>query len=290
MLQHSFVHIPGIGVATERLLWANGILHWDDVQEPLPAAVPTAKARLLLRHVAERQRLLAEAPGEFARQLPVVERWRLFPAFRARAAYLDIETTGHFGPQSMVTAIALYDGQTVRSYVQGENLFQFIEDIGQYEMLVTYNGRAFDVPVLERAFGIRLRHLHLDLRYILHRLGIKGGLKGCEKRCGLDRGDLDGLDGYAAVLLWQEYRRTGDRRVLETLLAYNIEDTVNLETLMVHAYNRNLAATPFAESHTLPLPVQPERTCRPDAEVVRRIGARAAAAKGEWAARRRPPE
>ncbi|MEW6594318.1 MAG: ribonuclease H-like domain-containing protein [Thermodesulfobacteriota bacterium] len=271
MLQHSFIHIPGIGAATERLLWESGIRHWDDVAAPLPAAVPAAKARLLLRHVGERRRLFAEAPVEFARQVPVAERWRLFPAFRPKAAYLDVETTGHFGPQAMVTAIALYDGEKVHSYVQGENLDCFVEEIAGYELLVTYNGRAFDVPVLERAFGIRLRHLHLDLRHILHRLGVKGGLKGCERRFGLTRGDLDGLDGYAAVLLWQEYRRTGDRRVLETLLAYNIEDTVNLETLMVHAYNCNLAATPFADSHRLPLPAAAPRPYQPDAEVVRRL-------------------
>ncbi len=276
MLQHSFIHIPGIGATTEQLLWANGILSWDDVREPLPAALPTAKARLLLRHAPERRRLLAEAPLEFAHRLPGSERWRLFPAFRAKTAYLDIETTGHFGPQTMITAIALYDGQTVHSYVQGENLDRFVEEIDRYDMLVTYNGRAFDVPMLERAFGLRLRHLHLDLRYILHRLGIKGGLKGCEKYFGLDRGDLAGLDGYAAVLLWQEYERTGDRRVLETLLAYNIEDTVNLETLMVHAYNLYLAATPFAERHRLSLPSPPQRPCRPDTEVVRRLRARLA--------------
>jgi uncharacterized protein YprB with RNaseH-like and TPR domain len=290
MLRHTFVHIPGIGVTTERLLWASGVLSWDDVREPLPAAVPTAKARLLLRHVAERQQLLHENPAEFGRHLPVVERWRLFPLFRAKTAYLDIETTGHFGPQTTVTAIALYDGQQVHSYVQGENLARFVEDIGQYEMLVTYNGRAFDVPVLERAFGIRLRHLHLDLRYILHRLGIKGGLKGCEKQFGLDRAELTGLDGYAAVLLWQEYQRSGDRRYLETLLAYNIEDTVNLETLMVHAYNRNLSATPFAASHALPLPVPPARPYLADAGIVRRIGAQVAAIRDDWGARRPPRE
>lgn len=271
MLRHTFVHIPGIGAATERLLWASGILRWDDVREPLPAAVPAAKARLLLRHVALSREELDAAPVELARRLPMAERWRLFPRFRAKTAYLDIETTGHFGSEAMVTAIALYDGHTVHSYVQGENLSRFVEEIGCYEMLVTYNGRAFDVPVLERAFGIRLRTLHLDLRYILHRLGIKGGLKGCEKRFGLGRGELDGLDGYAAVLLWQEYQRTGDRRVLETLLAYNIEDTVNLETLMVHAYNLNVAATPFAESHSLPLPAAPPRPYQPDSEVTRRL-------------------
>ena len=46
---------------------------------------------------------------------------------------------------------------------------------------------------------------------------------------GLDRGYLEGVDGYFAVLLWREYELYHDQEALETLLAYNIADTVNLE-------------------------------------------------------------
>lgn len=45
------------------------------------------------------------------------------------------------------------------------------------------------------------------------------------------------LCGFFAVLLWQEFQQTGNIKALETLLVYNIEDVVNLETLMVLAYN-----------------------------------------------------
>ena len=286
MLFHSFIHIPGIGAKTERLLWESGIHQWSDVREPLPAALPVAKARLLLRYVEERRQLLEESPVDFAKLMPIAERWRLFPLFREKTAYLDIETNGHFGEYTQVTAIALYDGRTVRTYVQGENLVDFAADIDRYAMLVTYNGRAFDVPVLERAFGIRLRQVHLDLRHILYRLGVKGGLKGCEKRFGLDRGPLEGLDGYAAVILWEEYQRSGDRRFLETLLAYNVEDTVNLEPLMVHAYNANLATTPFVQTR-LPQPQVPRRPFAAHPEIVCRIRARFA--EGNSYLGRKPP-
>ncbi len=88
---------------------------------------------------------------------------------------------------------------------------------------------------------------------------------------GLDRGDLVGVDGYFAVLLWREYCRTKARRVLETLLAYNVEDAVNLESLLVQAYNLKLAGTPFAESHRLPMPSLPEKSFLPDMELIDRL-------------------
>jgi len=51
-------------------------------------------------------------------------------------------------------------------------------------------------------FGIELNQVHIDLRYVLRSLGYTGGLKGCEKQAGIDRGNLEGVDGYFAVLLW----------------------------------------------------------------------------------------
>jgi hypothetical protein len=88
-------------------------------------------------------------------------------------------------------------------------------------------------------------------------LGFKGGLKGCERQLGLDRGDLKDIDGFFAVLLWGEYQRTGDQKALDTLLAYNIQDTINLETLIVTAYNMKLKETPFYESHCIEEPTLP---------------------------------
>jgi hypothetical protein len=76
----------------------------------------------------------------------------------------------------------------------------------------------------------------------------------------MDRGDLKDVDGFFAVLLWDEYQRTGDQKALDTLLAYNIQDTINLENLLVTAYNLKLQQTPFYESHLIsetPPPVNP---------------------------------
>ena len=96
------------------------------------------------------------------------------------------------------------------------------------------------------------------MRYLLRSLGYTGGLKGCEKKAGIDRGELDGLDGYSAVLLWNDYQRNKNPKSLETLLAYNIQDVVNLENLMVLSYNLKLKETPFIQSHHISSPTQLE--------------------------------
>jgi hypothetical protein len=244
LLRHTFMHIQGIGTTTERRLWEAGLLAWDGL-DAAAAAAPGHLRGLLRAGVAESLRN-ADDPAWFTRRLPAGQGWRIFPEFRGVTAYLDIETTGLDRECDRITTIALYDGRTVRSYVRGRNLDEFPADVQAFKVLVTYNGKSFDQPFLERCFGIRLRQAAVDLRYVLKGLGFGGGLKGCERSLGMGRGELDGVDGFTAVRLWERYRRRGDERALETLLAYNVQDTVNLERLLVEAYNRNVAATPLA--------------------------------------------
>ena len=91
----------------------------------------------------------------FGRCLPSGQVWRLFHDFRDSCAYLDIETTGLPG-QGHITTIALYDGRTIRTYVHGDNLDQFGEDVRDYRLLVTYNGKVVLFALLARDLGVRL--------------------------------------------------------------------------------------------------------------------------------------
>jgi len=59
-------------------------------------------------------------------------------------------------------------------------------------------------------------------------------------------------------------------KALETLLAYNIEDVVNLEYLMIAAYNRKIGEIPEFRQNTLPLPERPEIPFQPDNTLVER--------------------
>jgi len=275
MLTNTFCHIPHIGTHTESRLWHAGLLSWHDAlrveHRPLLHALRSDAYVVLQESFAA---LDALNPRFFAHLLPHHELWRLFPEFRSHTAFLDIETTGVSSPGDYITTIALYDGSSIHYYVNGYNLAQFLHDVQRFSILVTYNGKQFDIPYIERFFNITLPHIQIDLRFILKSLGFSGGLKACERALGLHRGELDGLDGYVAVLLWREYHSRGNRAALETLLAYNIADAVNLETLMVKAYNLSLQSTPFYHQRALPLPQLPHMPFSPDAATIARLKSR----------------
>lgn len=265
MLTNTFLHLPGVGEKKEQKLWADGVHSWGDAL--VAPGTPTSWRPLLedsLRHLNDRN------PGYFASTLPSNQQWRLFRDFRDRCAFVDIETTG-LGPASVITTIALFDGQTLRTYVRGRNLEQFAVDIRAYHLLVTYNGKSFDVPILESNLPVKMPRAHIDLRYVLAGLGLKGGLKSVERKVGLVRPGLQDVDGYVAVLLWGEYQRRGNAKALETLLAYNAHDVVNLQTLVIHAHNEYLKRTPFGPRHTLEQPPPAAVPFHPDAETVARV-------------------
>jgi uncharacterized protein YprB with RNaseH-like and TPR domain len=272
MLINSFIHIQGVGAITEQRLWESGLRDWDSFSGNLRFPISPSRKYFLEKGIEESKvNLTNNNPSYFSKRLPSNQCWRLFPEFRESTVYLDIETTGldrHFND---ITTIALYDGDIIQTYVQRHNLDDFIQDIKKYKVIVTYNGKSFDVPFLEHYFNIRLDQAHIDLRYVLYSLGFRGGLKGCERQLEMDRGDLKDIDGFFAVLLWEDYQRTGDQKALDTLLAYNVQDTVSLENLMVTAYNRNLRQTPFYRTHIIDDPILPLNPFRADLATVDRI-------------------
>ena len=274
MLTSTFCHIPGIGLPTERALWAAGIHTWEAIQERRAGDFPLGPRREKIVRSLVDQSFIHLRQGDarfFAGLLPVEQHWRLFPEFRQSLAYLDIETTGMGTPDDHITAVALYDGRELRSFVDGRNLDEFEQALGEYEVIVTYNGKCFDIPFIRQTLGFPVEQAHIDLRYVLKSLGYAGGLKACERKLGIDRGDLDGVDGFFAVLLWEDYTANGNERALDTLLAYNALDVVNLERLMVLAYNKKLSDTPLHPTLLLPLPEMPEVPFTPDLETIERI-------------------
>lgn len=276
MLNHCFTHLPGIGRSTAQSLYAMGVKSWDDALRHPDLPFTGAARDEFLRGVEESARRLEAGDAMwFGDRLSQAEQWRLFPHFRHSAAYVDIETSGLAWPHAQITTIALYDGENLKVYVNGRNLEDFLADIKEYTLLVTWNGRAFDVPFICRAMNTGLKMAHLDLFPVFRGMGVKGGLKSVEKQLGLDRDGLDGVDGYTAVQLWREYTRHGDQRALETLLAYNSEDVFSLEYLGYHACSEH--------GFMLEGDVEkPENPFRVDAALVDRLMEE----RREWEARR----
>jgi uncharacterized protein YprB with RNaseH-like and TPR domain len=272
MLKNTFIHTPGIGMKSEQKIWSSGIYSWNDLLKGDLSIFTPTRRDILKRSIEESHEQLSKLnPDFFGTRMPSNQHWRIFPEFEGSTAYLDIETTGLESLINKITTIAVYDGSSIFTYINGENLDQFKEDIQKYRVLVTYNGKYFDVPFIKRFFGIEPNQVDIDLRYVLRSLGYTGGLKGCEKQAGIDRGNLEGVDGYFAVLLWDDYQRNKNLKALETLLAYNIHDVISLETLLVLSYNLKLKETPFNESHQLVLPPSPEIPFQADLKTIERI-------------------
>ena len=107
MLRNTFLHLPGIGYAYERLLWESGVLTWEDfLSAPsLPSALDGRRERLL---PLVEESLARHERGDavfFARVLPPREVWRLYADYRHSAAFLDIETTGLSPYSSYLTLV-----------------------------------------------------------------------------------------------------------------------------------------------------------------------------------------
>ncbi|MES9905545.1 MAG: ribonuclease H-like domain-containing protein [Sedimenticola sp.] len=235
------------------MIWDAGIKSWDDFKVSKTNPLSPNKVRSILDKIeSSKEAIINDNPSHFL-SLPPKERWRLFAEFKHLVAYVDIETTGLSREFDEITTGVIYDGCEIKTYVRGVNLEYFIDDIKKYPIIVTYNGQAFDIPFIEKHFGATLNNISIDLRYILSSLDISGGLKGCEKHFGLERDNLEGIDGHVAVLLWSEYIK-GTKNALDTLLAYNIEDTVNLEHLMHQAYNLRINDIFNEEAYLLKIP------------------------------------
>jgi uncharacterized protein len=232
LLDHTFIHIPGIGPKNERKLWARGIRTWADFlnhQKPIFSLARDA----LIRKELEKSLDHREDILFFLDRLPPDEHWRIFESFEDSAVYLDIETSGGYQGTDEITIIGLYDGHKVQTFINGKNLVDFEEAIATCKLVITFNGSCFDLPYIRRWFRhIDFPRAHLDLRFILRKIGLAGGLKAIEKKMGLIRdSEVEGLNGFDAVLLWKDYQ-WGDTSALERLIRYNTMDIIHLKPLM----------------------------------------------------------
>lgn len=229
-IENSFVPVRGVGEKTERRLWREGITHWDDFE---PSSVGDVQGDNIIDYIDRaRDRLAAGDAAFFDRAFPSGSRWRLYENFRENACFFDIETTGLDARHSDVTTVSFHRAGETTTLVRGEDLTReaIRRELDAADLLVSFNGKRFDVPFLERSFDLDVSRPHLDVMYPCRQLDLTGGLKAIERAIGIER-DRPDISGRDAVRLWHEYER-GDERALDTLVSYNRADTVNLKTLM----------------------------------------------------------
>lgn len=146
-------------------------------------------------------------------------------------AYLDIETDA----AGALTVLGIFRPdrgcrQWIRPNFSRTDVLNFMQGV---ELLMTYNGARFDLPILKDQLRLDLPAIfaHRDLMHDCWKNNLKGGLKRVEQRLGIHR-DTEGLNGWDAVRLWNAHR-AGDNGALEVLLRYNREDVENLEALAI---------------------------------------------------------
>jgi uncharacterized protein YprB with RNaseH-like and TPR domain len=235
VIRSTFRLTSGVGTWLESRLWNAGVRRWADLDGASDDVLSPRLRPRLLEAVARAGDALAAGDAEaLAAMLPRVERWRLYAAFARDAAFLDVEADG-----DDLTCIGVLDASGPRLLLAGRDLDLFPELAAPWKLLVTYNGLAFDVPALRRAFPEwRPPRAHVDLCHLWRRLGHAGGLKLLEQETGVGRPEhLHGVTGRDAVRLWRAYQG-GDRDALRLFAEYNLHDAVNLRTLMDLGYNR----------------------------------------------------
>jgi uncharacterized protein YprB with RNaseH-like and TPR domain len=233
MIESSFCFLPRVGRKTERRWWRDGLTSWDDfLTAKSIKGLGENRKTIYDRALEEAKHKRAENDARyFGVHLPAHEHWRLYEWLRPRTVYLDIETNS-FG---QVTVVGLYGQSRYTSLIRGESLDarSLHEALRGYDLLVTFNGSGFDLPMLLAAFpDLPLDQPHLDLCTIGRQLGYRGGLKTIELQLGLQREpQLHGMTGSDAVLLWNRWRHRRDQTARTRLLAYNQADCTNLEPL-----------------------------------------------------------
>lgn len=183
-----------------------------------------------------------------------------------RVCFLDTETTGlsgGTGTMAFVVGLGFFVEQSfrLRQYFlrdpgdEPAMIEALAEGLSDFEALASFNGRTFDVPILENRFilarvppptgGVP----HLDLLHSARRLW-RHHLPSCalgtleREVLGVLR-EQDDVPGGVIPILYRDYLRTGDAREMKRVLYHNAVDVLSLVTLAGRLCNT--FATPQAK-------------------------------------------
>ena len=233
MLEKTFCHIEGISENTEKILWENGICDWEYFIKNFEniSCIPKNKIEKIKSEIFfSKENLKSKNLNYFKKKLNPKQHFRL--ANYGKIAYVDIETTGLSRWTDKITMIGIYDGIEAKSYIYGIDIEKAYEKLKEFDVIVTFNGKTFDIPFIEQKCSYKYDIIHLDLRFMLKEYGLSGGLKKIENDLGIKRDEeIESIDGFEAVRLWRRYER-GDMNALRKLIKYNQEDIINLKYLL----------------------------------------------------------
>lgn len=239
MLENSFIFLPRLGPKKEQQIWQQGITQWNEfLESDVKGLSPLSKSYFDRQLLKAKHAIKNSDARHFSGGLPSGDMWRMYSHFRDSCAFLDIETSYHYGS---ITVIGIYDGFDTKMMIRGFNLDRdlFLKEISKYKVILTFNGSSFDLPIIQKYFGIKIDIPHIDLRHVCRKVGLVGGLKRIEKELGIVRDkDVQGVSGSDAVYLWNMFKSTKNRKYLDLLIKYNEEDIINLRQVADVSINR----------------------------------------------------
>ena len=184
-----------------------------------------------------------------------------------RVCFLDTETTGLSGGTGtipFVVGLGFFAEESFRVYQyflrdpgdEPAMIETLAEHLPAFEALASFNGRAFDVPILENRFILARTPPptagapHLDLLHPARRLW-QYHLSSCalgtleREVLGVLR-EQDDVPGGVIPYLYRDYLRTGDAREMKRVLYHNTVDVLSLVTLATRLCRT--FADPWAEA------------------------------------------
>jgi uncharacterized protein YprB with RNaseH-like and TPR domain len=188
-----------------------------------------------------------------------------------RMAFVDTETTGlagGSGTYAFLVGVGLFEGESftihqffMRDYGEEPALLHALGGLlDKLEAVVSFNGKSFDLPLLETRFIMarqppRLVDApHLDLLPVARRFW-KYRLDSCALSSletavlGVRRTQED-VPGWLIPRLYADYARTGDAREMPRIFYHNAQDILSLVTLT--ARSCTLLAGPFPPKGDIP--------------------------------------
>lgn len=212
---------------------------------------------------------LLEQPASVAAQL--AREPTLADVHLSRCVFLDTETTGLSGGTGtlvFLVGIGAFEGETfcVRQFFlrdpdkEAAMLAALSERMDDYQAIVTFNGRGFDLPLLQARYILaRMRPTwlalpHLDLLMPARRVW-RDRLSSCalsslEAHVLAVRRAQDDVPGYLIPQMYLDYLQTGDAREMPRVIYHNRQDILSMVTLTAQLCR--MFADPLADETLVP--------------------------------------
>lgn len=169
-----------------------------------------------------------------------------------KTVFLDTETTGLAGGAGtyvFLVGVGYFEGDQfcvrqyfMRDYNEERALLSALNELlANFKAVVTYNGKTFDLPLMESRYimsGMKMSlkdPYHFDLLYPARRLW-KRRLENCSLST-VERDILgvirdDDVPGYLIPEIYFSYLRTKDARALKQVFEHNLQDILSLVALV----------------------------------------------------------